>query len=61
VYSFCAIKKITPEGVVTTIAGKAGNHGYADGPGVSAAFSTNIGRPSVCVDSTESNLYVMDT
>jgi hypothetical protein len=52
----CAIKKATPEGVVTTIAGAVRSCGYADGPGVSAAFS----YPVICVDSTERYLYVAD-
>jgi hypothetical protein len=52
------IRKITPDGVVTTIAGKAGfgNFGSDDGTNITAKFS----RPwSVAVDSAF-NLYVTD-
>ena len=50
------IKKVTPEGVVTTIAGN-GNWGYADGYGTSAKFRA----PShLAIDSSD-NLYVSDS
>jgi DNA-binding beta-propeller fold protein YncE len=49
------IRKITPEGAVTTFAG--GTEGYADGAGTSAAFNTPSG---IALDSS-SNLYVADT
>jgi hypothetical protein len=60
--SLCAIKKATPEGLVTTIAGQRDSCYYSDGPGTFAVFGLNLdlGTPSVCVDSTERNLYVAD-
>ena len=51
------IRKVTPAGVVTTLAGSAGVFGSSDGTGSSA----NFGRPQgVCVDSA-GNVYVADT
>ena len=49
------VRKITPAGLVTTVAG-SGVAGYADGMGTNAQFDTIA---SVCVD-TEGNLYVGD-
>jgi sugar lactone lactonase YvrE len=50
------IRKITPAGVVTTIAGTAGTAGSADGTGAAATFSTPSG---IAID-TAGNLYVTD-
>ena len=50
------IRKITPEGVVSTLAGSAGNPGSTDGTGDNAHFRNPW---SVAVDST-GNVYVAD-
>ncbi len=50
------IRKITPAGVVTTLAGKAGEEGHADGIGANATFSSPHG---IATDS-EGNVYVAD-
>ncbi|MET0645925.1 MAG: NHL repeat-containing protein [Pyrinomonadaceae bacterium] len=50
-----AVRKITPEGVVSTLAG--GREGFADGAGTAAAFNTPSG---VALDG-DGNLYVADT
>lgn len=52
----CTIRKITPGGMVTTLAGLAGSSGSADGTGSAARFNTPWG---VSVDSA-GNVYVAD-
>jgi O-glycosyl hydrolase/sugar lactone lactonase YvrE len=51
------IRKISSNGVVTTIAGSAANQGYKDGMGTDAWFNTPV---CLAVDSF-GNLYVADT
>lgn len=50
------VRKITKDGVVTTVAGAA-DEGYADGTGAQARFNTPLG---ITIDSA-GNLYVADT
>src|SRR2546428_297097 len=50
------IRKITPAGVVTTLAGLAGSYGSADGTGSAARFEVPFG---VATDSS-GNVYVAD-
>ena len=49
------IRKISPDGNVTTLAG--GSEGFADGAGASASFNT----PSALALGSDGNLYVADT
>lgn len=51
------IRKVTPDGVVTTLAGTAGLSGSADGLGAAARF---ISPSAVTVDSAD-NVYILDT
>jgi uncharacterized repeat protein (TIGR01451 family) len=50
------VRKITPAGVVTTLAGLAGNHDYRDGTGSNAGFGNLFG---IAADSA-GNVYVAD-
>jgi hypothetical protein len=59
------IRKITPSGVVTTLAGTAGLSGSADGTGAAARFSQmdpmySVGPQGVAVDGA-GNVFVADT
>jgi sugar lactone lactonase YvrE len=51
------IRKITPDGVVSTLAGVSGSHGNADGAGSQARFWAPFG---IAVDGA-GNVYVADT
>ena len=51
------IRKITPAGEVTTVAGQAGVIGLDNGPALSAKFN---GPASLTVDGS-GNLYIADT
>lgn len=55
-YYGCTIRKITPDGIVSTIAGKPGSGGSTDGLGESARFTSPLG---IAVDQS-GNLYVAD-
>ena len=51
------IRKITPTGLVSTIAGGSGRSGTSDGTGADARF----GRPSGIATDSSGNVYVSDT
>ena len=53
------IRKVTPAGVVTTLAGLAGSVGSADGTGSAARFTFGYDGGGVAVDSI-GNVYVAD-
>lgn len=52
----CTVRKITPEGIVTTLAGSAGQSGSVDGAGAAARFTSPLG---LAVDS-DGNVFVLD-
>ena len=51
------VRKISPAGMVTTLAGVPGSYGYKDGPGASALFFVPMG---IAVDAA-GNVFVSDT
>jgi len=51
------IRKVAPDGLVTTLAGSAGEPGYADGKGATARFRA----PHDVAADSKGNLYVADT
>ena len=52
-----AIRKVTPDGVVTTLAGAKGSSGSADGTGSAATFN----QPTAVSVDGSNNVYVTDT
>ena len=54
-----AIRKVTPDGVVTTIAGTLGNKGYINGVGTAEAPQFN--SPNGVAAATNGDVYVADT
>lgn len=55
-YSAATVRKITPAGEVSTLAGTAGSHGVIDGTGAVARF----GSPGGITLGNDGNLYVVD-
>ena len=55
-YNNCVIRKVTPEGMVTTVSGTPGLHGAMDGPPGKALFGYPLG---MTMDSSDS-LYLTD-
>jgi len=51
------VRKVTPQGAVTTLAGALGAVGYADGNGSAARFN----QPSRLTTDTQGNVYLTDT
>jgi sugar lactone lactonase YvrE len=51
------VRKVTPQGVVTTLAGATGAVGYADGTGNAARFN----QPSRLDADAQGNIYLTDT
>ena len=58
VVSDCTVRKITPDGTVTTIAGKYATPGSTDGTGAAARFNYPQG---IAVDRNSGIIYVADT
>ncbi len=56
-YGNSTIRKVSAKGVVTTVAGKAGQEGTADGKGPTARFT----RPEGIAVNRDGTLYVADT
>lgn len=52
-----AVRKILPDGTVTTLAGKLGEKGFADGPSNQARFN----KPEDVAVDEQGNVYVADT
>jgi hypothetical protein len=50
------VRKIDPEGIVSTVAGKPGQDGWQDGPATNALF---LGLSALAID-TANNLYIAD-
>lgn len=56
------IRKITPQGLVTTIAGTAGQTGTNNATGSAARFGSVAGGPTgIAIDNNSGNIYVSDT
>ncbi len=55
------IRRITPDGIVTTIAGSAGQPGSNNGTGSSARFGSIFGGPTGIAVDVSNNVYVADT
>jgi sugar lactone lactonase YvrE len=55
------IRKITPAGVVTTLAGTAGLFGSTDGTGAAARFGALLAPPRGVATDNVGNVYVADT
>lgn len=56
-YGNHTIRRITPNGTVTTLAGTAGNAAFADGAGAAAAFN----NPQGLALGPDGNVYIADT
>jgi hypothetical protein len=54
------LRKVTPGGVVTTLAGQAGIPGSADGTGSAATFGSNYGLPGLVAVDSAGNVYLAD-
>jgi sugar lactone lactonase YvrE len=55
------IRKVTSDGMVTTLAGLVGNFGSTDGTGSAARFGSKDGGPSGVAVDGEGDVYVTDT